>query len=189
MEHPEPAAARLADVVRGARRPRPRPLVPALPRARAAERARGDGAPGEESVPGEAAGFRARAVLRLHVCELGGEGEGRVVGPALAGRLFPSLAAEVGGKTPLGFLAIGPTGRVLLSLDILPVHFLRETGMWNVPLLLQRGDAAGAMPFPHLIRQYFLEPIFTKPHRHAPRLDEDRKQRHLELAPVGNLKL
>ncbi len=67
LEHPASAAARLADVVRRARRPEGSAVVFTIRDPAAAERTRRDGAAGKEPFSGSPANLRARAVLRIHL--------------------------------------------------------------------------------------------------------------------------
>src|SRR5271168_4885502 len=94
MEHPAPAAAGLADVVRRAGGPSGPAVVFAFARTVAAERAHSDGAPGNKSLSGQAADLCARTVLRLRLCPRRGKGDGPMVGPAIAGTLLPRGAFE-----------------------------------------------------------------------------------------------
>src|SRR5260221_14581947 len=94
LEHSAPAAPGLADVVRGTRQPAAPAVVLGFRPAAPGERAGGDGAPGEESVPGRSAHLPAGAVLRLHLCRQRGKSEGYLVGPALARSLLSRGAAE-----------------------------------------------------------------------------------------------
>ena len=52
----------------------------------------------KKSLSGQAADLCARAVLRLHLCRQRGKGEGPMVGPAIAGTVFPRGASESPGK-------------------------------------------------------------------------------------------
>src|SRR4029078_1479899 len=79
VEHPASAAPRLADVVCGARQSATPSLVLAFLLTAAGKRADGDGAACEQSLCRQAAGLRARAVLRLHVRRERGKG-----GPPMA---------------------------------------------------------------------------------------------------------
>src|SRR5271170_7331691 len=85
MEHPASAAARLADVVRRARRSATRAVVFALSRPPARERALGYGASGDEPLSRQAADLCAGAVLRLYVCRKRRAFGGPMVGPPIAG--------------------------------------------------------------------------------------------------------
>src|SRR5580693_4960094 len=104
MEHSSPAAARLADVVRRARRPATRAVVFALSRAPLGKRTVGDRTLGKESFSRQAADLCARRVLRVHLCRKRPAGR-PMVEPAIGGTLFPQGALEDGRrvKRPLTF--------------------------------------------------------------------------------------
>src|ERR1700735_101356 len=98
LEYSAPAATRLADVVRCARRSAARELVSSLSGEAAGERTHRNGVAGKESLPRQAAAVSACAVLRLHLFERRGIGQGLVVAASIVG-------AVLSGGSPQGALA------------------------------------------------------------------------------------
>src|ERR1700679_904313 len=98
LEYSAPAATRLADVVRCARRSAARELVSSLSGEAAGERTHRNGVAGKESLREQAAAVSARAVLRLHLFERRGIGQGLVVAGSIVG-------AVLSGGSPQGALA------------------------------------------------------------------------------------
>src|ERR1700727_684070 len=93
MEHPSSASARLADVVRRARRPATSAVVLALSRAPLGKRTVGDRIFGNESFSQQAANLCARRALRVLLCRKGPSGR-PMVEPAIGRTLFPQGALE-----------------------------------------------------------------------------------------------
>src|ERR1700733_4262143 len=104
MEHPQSAAARLADVVRRARWCATSAVVFALSRAPLGKRAVGDRTLGKKSFSRQTADLCARRVLRVRLCRKRAGGR-PMVEPTIGGTLFPQGALEDGrrGKRRVGF--------------------------------------------------------------------------------------
>ena len=92
--------------------PRRLPWFPAVPVAPAGERAGSDRAAGEQSLSGQAACVCARAILRLHVCQPRGQGQGPVVAAAARWAVFSGGASEERRGQAPGALTRGSTRAV-----------------------------------------------------------------------------